>query len=335
MKRLCCGLAIGVVLWACSSAGTGVEKTEDLSVDGRKTLDVQVDVGPPLDARKRISDGGNRAETLLCQDKNGDGSLQTSDDLNKDGIVQPVEMIPASHDECMVFDVQPGGLNLGGNAINTVNNIWVADTGEQLLYEIEGESGVVIRTIELPLGPQGILTSHLASELWVVPVDACELLRITTESGAVETFAVPECTEGLYGIGWDYKGRVWLTESDGSGRIHRFDPENSTFANLSLPNASGYSRSIAGSQSGHQFVGHHTPRPPQLSVQPPDDFSRRMWPVSPWAWQLWSCPLVRVRSSLRFLRVGSFSGPGCGRSGGRESDGQPLPVFDVVPEYLG
>ncbi|MBI2896977.1 MAG: hypothetical protein HYY06_25695 [Deltaproteobacteria bacterium] len=161
-----------------------------------------------------------------CVDRNANGVIDTSRDANDDGRIDVGEMV--GDDECVLFTVNVGGpggvpralavapdtrfVSAGGNA-------WVGTNLERLAYEINGNDGAILRTVELPINPYGALAGKLLGLVWFVnagwqaaPNNPPGIVAVEFANGTVhprqEVQSTIGCT-GTYGITIDGQGRVW------------------------------------------------------------------------------------------------------------------------------
>jgi RHS repeat-associated protein len=102
--------------------------------------------------------------TGQCDDRNNDGIIQTSRDLNGDGIISDSEIMTFGQDECLLKEVVliPGkegvfvpGTYTGGYVndywspglrsvvVDRNNKVWIATFGTMMLYRLDGYSGAV------------------------------------------------------------------------------------------------------------------------------------------------------------------------------------------------
>lgn len=103
-------------------------------------------------------------------DRNGDGIIQTSQDLDGDGNITGGELLPWGQDECVLIEVmivagkegtyKPGeftgtypyyGDNSGARAIasDAQGNVWAGHYADRRYYYINGQTGQILRTVSL------------------------------------------------------------------------------------------------------------------------------------------------------------------------------------------
>jgi PKD repeat protein/sugar lactone lactonase YvrE len=101
-----------------------------------------------------------------CTDRDGDGEIETSTDRNNDGDITGSELLSWGDDECVLVEaVLVEGLegtyvpgedhddyqdnDLQAAAVDADGNIWVGVYQSNVLYHLDGASGVVLDTIDL------------------------------------------------------------------------------------------------------------------------------------------------------------------------------------------
>ncbi len=175
-----------------------------------------------------------------CIDRNGNGTIETSRDINGDGqistspadgeMIIPSDMAnPVTYDECVLFTkpvgaVPTGGSEVGGRALavsaggeGSAGDVWLGIFFERRMYKLNSANGELLPVapgglnyVEIGFGPYGAIVDRL-QRLWVVEPGTAHLALINTLTGTLVTDAIqnsPECQ--AYGIGIDAKNRVWL-----------------------------------------------------------------------------------------------------------------------------
>lgn len=168
-----------------------------------------------------------------CIDRNGDGVIQTSQDLNSDGDITGAEILPWGQDECVLYEVVlipgkegtyvPGtyaggydynywGPSPRGLAVDASNNFWAGTWSSQKYYYIEGSTGSILKTVDVsPWGHHaygavidgnGILWSSGQAGSHVLRVDP------STDPPTISKLPMGHFT---YGIGLDYLGHLFVS----------------------------------------------------------------------------------------------------------------------------
>jgi hypothetical protein len=174
-----------------------------------------------------------------CIDRNGNGTIETSRDINGDGRISTNaadgEMIipsdlanPVTYDECVLFTqavgAAPGGSEVTGRALavsagpeGSAGDIWVGVFFEQRMYKLSSANGQPIPVstggptyVQLAFGPYGATVDRL-QRLWVVQPGTARLALIDTLTGTLVNGNISNTAEcSAYGIGIDGKNRVWV-----------------------------------------------------------------------------------------------------------------------------
>ncbi|MDD3245889.1 MAG: hypothetical protein PHF18_03345 [Methanosarcina sp.] len=162
-------------------------------------------------------------------DRNGDGKVQTSEDLNGDGDITGAEILDWGKDECVLYEVvlindkegtyAPGeytgeydydywGTAPRGLAVDSKNNLWAGTSSSQKYYYINGETGAIEETLDVSswghsaygavIDKNGVLWSAKLSE---------HILRINT-ADLTDITLIP--LGSTYGMGLDYSNYLFV-----------------------------------------------------------------------------------------------------------------------------
>ncbi len=175
-------------------------------------------------------------------DRNDNGTIETSKDLNDDGDITGGEILPWGQDECVLYEVVlisgkegtfvPGtyaggydtnywGTSPRGLAIDASNNLWAGTWSSSKYYYIDGSTGTILNTIDVsPWGhsaygavidQNGILWSARLSShvLRIDPSNLANTIKINLEH--------------TYGLGLDYLGHLFV---GGGGQLTKIDINN-------------------------------------------------------------------------------------------------------------
>lgn len=178
-------------------------------------------------------------------DRNGNGIIETSLDLDADGDITGGEILPWGEDECVLYEVvlistkegtyTPGdysdydtnywGTAPRGLAIDADNNLWAGTWSSQKYYHINGETGQIINTDTLDVSPWDHSAYGAAIDgngiLWSARLGS-HILRINTEDF---TDIMKIDIGSTYGIGLDYSDHLfvgasgWLTKIDVNNKL--------------------------------------------------------------------------------------------------------------------
>lgn len=168
------------------------------------------------------------------EDRNHNGVIDTSRDLNSDGSITGAEELPWGQDECVLRELIliPGNLgtyvpgtytgsyandywNPGprGVAIDEQNNLWIGAYGSMKYYYVHGLSGTLLRTVDVaPLGhhPYGAVIDAngiLWSASWTDAGGDGNLLRLDPRTEAIGEIDLALPT---YGMGLDTQGHLFV-----------------------------------------------------------------------------------------------------------------------------
>jgi choice-of-anchor A domain-containing protein len=165
-----------------------------------------------------------------CVDRNGNGAIDTSRDVNNNGIIEmnATEFLGQA-DECILFTKNfgvPGDLGRAA-AVDIDQNVWVGSYASSKLYKMNGNTGALLQTIDprpehrmssyiygIAIGPGGfIYTSDISGRV---------LMKIDPNRPAgqqvVGTLISPVPT---YGIAVDKNGIVFLGSWDSRTNLVR------------------------------------------------------------------------------------------------------------------
>ena len=164
-------------------------------------------------------------------DRNGDGIIQTSKDLNGDGDITGDEILPWGEDECVLFEVvlipgsegtyAPGQYTgnytndswnpgLRGLAIDSHNNLWAGAYGSKKYYYIDGNTGEVLKTVDVssvnhtPYG--ALIDAH--GILWSSGQNKNHVLRLDPSD---DSFTTIDIGHFVYGLGIDKNDHLFIS----------------------------------------------------------------------------------------------------------------------------
>lgn len=172
-------------------------------------------------------------------DRNGDGTVQTSLDVNNDGVITGAEMLPWGADECVLYEVvlvpghegafypgtYPGpydpddvsGTSPRALAVDANNNLWVGSWGLSKYFHITGATTSALpsqisidRIVDVaPHTPFGAVIDRFGM-LWSVGRDVGDVLRMDTSANppALSTVFLPHIA---YGLALDYLDHLFVT----------------------------------------------------------------------------------------------------------------------------
>jgi len=160
-------------------------------------------------------------------DRNGNGTIETSRDLNGDGNITGDELLPWGQDECVLCEVvlipgyegthPPGGYtgrytNTGprGLAVDRSNNLWVGTYETRRYYYIRGTDGQILRSVDISSqyhDPYGAVIDANGI-LWSAGGRSLNVLRLDPSD---DSFSKIPFAHTPYGLGIDRNGHVFIS----------------------------------------------------------------------------------------------------------------------------
>ncbi len=191
------------------------------------------------------------AEMNTCSDKNGNGKIDTSTDLNGDHMIQPNEMMPKGQDECIWFTVYPDGNTVARAAgVDKDNFAWVGWWSSKHLRRLDPLTGASVHLIAIPSNPYGLVIDQKGI-IWVSGRSPNQLVRVDPKTDAVKGYN-PGGGYTPYGINVDVFGKIW-TPHYPKGQSWRFDPLTGQWATVQHQTNG---RGCATSNDGYIYVAN-------------------------------------------------------------------------------
>ena len=196
-----------------------------------------------------------------CVDRNGDGVIQTSEDVNLNGLID--RHIPGEYwgqaDECLLWTVDVGQASGGvprAIAVAGDGTVWVGLHHDEAIVQLDPNDGRQLKSKLLPtFKPYGAAFDR-KGVLWLTESLSGEILSYNTVTDAVgrkQTAPAPEAgCPSSYGIAVDADDRVWIAGLT-CPYVFRFDPSARSWRSIAVPGA-GVTRGIAASDDGLIFV---------------------------------------------------------------------------------
>ncbi|MFH1131870.1 MAG: hypothetical protein V1754_11085 [Pseudomonadota bacterium] len=213
-----------------------------------------------------------------CIDRNKNGKIDTSSDLNGDGKIDltSAEFV-GEDDECVLFTINYGDQGNTGRSVcldegvaGRSSDAWVGTyhRAVNVFYRIDGTTGKLF-------GPYSLVGGHHVygcvvdsyGILWSTDWDEGRLAYLNTKNPTqVGTpMQTPWYTPHLYGITLDAQGWIWVGGLDSQG-VYRYAPNRTSFSTLGkgewtrvvYPQSLGQSRGIAADDRGKVWVATHT-----------------------------------------------------------------------------
>jgi hypothetical protein len=195
-------------------------------------------------------------ENNQCIDRNVNGTIETSRDVDGDGDISAGEMLPWGQDECVLIEVvlitgsegtyvpgsYPGAYadNWGNPgprsiAVDAGNNVWVGCHDPQKFYYVNGSSGAIMKTLDLSAyahTPYGAVMDTRGA-VWSSGHPTSHIVKIDP---SVEPPAVTDIDTGhvVYGLGLDHLGYVYVSGWDSSALTRINTATNATDWTITL-----------------------------------------------------------------------------------------------------
>lgn len=164
-------------------------------------------------------------------DRNHNGIIETSRDLNNDGIISRDEILPWGQDECVLLEVvlipgnegtyTPGDYegayandywNPGprGLAVDYKNNVWIGTFSSMMYYYVNGNNGQILNCIDVSsVGhtPYGAVLDHNGI-LWSSSYTGNTLLRLDPKNNSYNIINLPHIA---YGLALDQNNHLFIS----------------------------------------------------------------------------------------------------------------------------
>jgi hypothetical protein len=161
-----------------------------------------------------------------CIDKNGNGKIDTSSDLDNNCTISNAEM--HGNDECIVWQVYPDGATVARAAgVDKDNNIWIGFHSSSRVKQIDGDTGATLKSFNLTGRPYGLAIDSDGIIWYASRSGSTGVGRIHPQNGETNWYSSPG---DPYGIAIDPFGYVWVAFY-GASSIGRLDPNNGNWWN--------------------------------------------------------------------------------------------------------
>lgn len=190
-----------------------------------------------------------------CTDKNGNGVIDTSRDLNDDKVISTDEMYDKGQDECLEWVVQIGSQN-GDNVARALGVAkdgygWAGLWNAKKLVKIAPENGDALQTIDIPVNPYGLVIDK-QGVIWVAGRGGSKLVRADPTNGSVNSYA-PNGSLDPYGIALDEFGRIWIANCCSFHAAWMYDPNGNVWQSVGT---GARPRGIVSNGKGRIFVAN-------------------------------------------------------------------------------
>lgn len=198
-----------------------------------------------------------------CIDRDGDGTIDTSHDLDGDGVIErtvPGEFVGQA-DECILWTVDVGDVGDIPRAvtIDASGHVWVGLHDGREAWELDPNDGHRLRTVTMPAGgfpfsPYGAATDSLG-QVWFVAVATGRIVAIDTATGRIVHDATARSRDGCsgsYGLAIDEHDRVWIAGFQ-CPYVYMYEPRVDRWDFFPIPDSGG-TRGIAADGHGRIYV---------------------------------------------------------------------------------
>jgi hypothetical protein len=131
-----------------------------------------------------------------CVDKNGNGVIDTSRDLNNNGNLDDDTIADFGQDECILMEIPLNylervyfGNSVGVRAvcIDGSDNVYAGMYGFQKLFYVDGKTGSVLRVIDLGCSPYGCIVDKNGI-VWVSCINEKTVVKYNPRDGSLNTY---------------------------------------------------------------------------------------------------------------------------------------------------
>ncbi len=166
-------------------------------------------------------------------DRNGNGIIDTSRDLNGDGDIAGAEILPWGDDECVLhevvliegyqgvyvpgryagpYDTDKWGVAPRGLAVDAENNLWAGTWSTMKYYYIEGSTGEILQTVDVSPWVHHAYGAVIDKNgvLWSSGQMGCHVLRLDP-SGDFPTISRVNMGHFVYGLGLDHLDHLFVS----------------------------------------------------------------------------------------------------------------------------
>ena len=183
-----------------------------------------------------------------CVDKNGNGKIDTSVDLDGNHVIGANEMLPLGQDECVIINVIPdaGEQIIRAAGVDKENHIWLGGWNTKRLFRLEPTAGNKVDQVQLSCNPYG-LTIDQKGVVWAqCPSGGLVRMDPAVVPHTTQQFPYPS---GAYGINVDAIGNLWVASG---GNASRFDAITQQWGVIALGGSGG--RGVATSADGYAYI---------------------------------------------------------------------------------
>ncbi|MCB9738686.1 MAG: hypothetical protein H6747_05400 [Deltaproteobacteria bacterium] len=186
-----------------------------------------------------------------CIDKNNNGTIETSKDLDGNGTIGANEILAKGTDECVAVETVPlaGESIIRAAGIDKDNHAWFGGWNTKSLVRVHPSTGAVVKTVSLGCPPYG-LTIAPSGTIWI----QCTSGGLARYEPSTNQLTKTPYVAGAYGIAIDHAGRVWVASG---ANASRYDPETGKWdkvAGITGGGSGGGGRGVAATANGRVLV---------------------------------------------------------------------------------
>lgn len=207
-------------------------------------------------------------------DRNGNGWIETSRDLNGDGDITGAELLPWGEDECVLYEVvltgeyegtyapgafppapdvdYPSGVGTRSIGVDASNNVWVGAFNVQRFWYIDGVTGEILDTVDVSSvnhTPYGAVTDSYGI-VWSSGQSRRHVLRLNP---ADRSYDLIQLGHFVYGLGIDRSNHLFVSGWDNSSLSCIDVTSGQVLWTKSSPNHSS-SRGVAVTSDGDVWI---------------------------------------------------------------------------------
>ena len=258
------------MLWVANSAQNTVSRIN--TETGKEVARYSVGINPSRTAVDSQGDcwvaarGNGRVMQIKrdiadCTDSNNDGTIQTSSDMNGNGVIDANEMLGVGEDECVGWDLFPTGQGTVARAlaVGPGGGVWVGFWNSKKLVRISSATGQTTASVTLTgTGRPYGMALDSKSRLFVSARAGGTSQLVMMQSDPVGTPEYFPFAADAYGIAIDPSGTVWVAGGS-TQKVFYFEPDGAKKVTpvTGLVNV-GNTRGITASLDGKIFVARHT-----------------------------------------------------------------------------